>query len=276
MTILVHGATGAQGSPVLTALRSLGLDAVGAGRDPSAVDGAAVLADYDDVDGLRSAYQQAAGVFVHLPVGTPERQVRAARAVATALADSPVERVVASTSGYPLLPGSGPAVLAEALETSGRSTAVVVPHLFLENLLLPTVLAAVRQEGVLRYPIRSDIPLSWVSHLDVADVAVALLRDDAVEGRVGVGALPALTGPDLAAGFARHLGRDVVFEEQDPEAFGRSIEPLFGAQATRPIVESYIRLRESEGDVVEPETSAQQRLGVVPREVARWLADVGV
>lgn len=273
--IIVHGATGAQGSPVLTALRTAGLDAAGAGRDPSAVDGAAVLADYDDPDGLRAAYRDASAVFVHLPVGPPDHQVRIAQAVTAALADSPVERVVASTSGYPLVPGSGPTLLAEALASSGRSTALVVPRLFLENLLLPTVVGPVHEEGVLRYPIRADIPLSWSSHLDVADVAVALLRDPDVEGRVEVGALPPLTGPDLAAGFAHHLGRSVVFEEQDPEDFGRSLVPLFGEAGTRPVVESYRRLWEQDGDVVDGEASAQQRLGLTPRNVSRWLADVG-
>ncbi|WP_311208427.1 MULTISPECIES: NAD(P)H-binding protein [unclassified Aeromicrobium] len=276
MTYIVHGASGAQGSPVLAALRAAGHHATAAVRDPASVRGPAVAADYSSIDSLISAYQGASGVFVHLPVGAPEYQWSVATNVALALDRADVPRVVMSTSGYPLAPGTGPAALLDALGASGRSFAALDPKLFLENLLLPGVLDTVRLEGVLRYPLRADYNLSWVSHLDVADAAVRLLLDHDVTGRVSIGALPPLVGSELAAGFANHFGTSMSFEAQDPEDFGRGIIPLFGEQAARPVIDAYIWRQSQESEVIDEEVSAQRLLALTPRPVSRWLAELGV
>ena len=67
--------------------------------------------------------------------------------------------------------------LIDGVTGSGVPTAVVAPRLYLENLLLPVVLAPTREEGVLRYPLPTSFPVSWSSHLDVAEVVARLLTD---------------------------------------------------------------------------------------------------
>lgn len=276
MTYIVHGASGAQGSPVLAALRADGHHATAAVRDTASVDGPAVAADYSSVDSLVNAYQGAAGVFVHLPVGSPDYQLSVASNLATALSRADVPRVVMSTSGYPLAPGTGPAALVDSLAASGRSFAALDPKLFLENLLLPSVLDTVRLKGVLRYPVRADYELSWISHLDVADAAVRLLLDHDVNGRVSIGALPPLVGSDLAAGFANHFRTSVSFEAQDPEDFGQGIIPLFGEQAARPVIDAYIWRQNQQSEVIDEDVSTQRVLGLEPRSVDRWLSDIAI
>ncbi len=276
MTYIVHGASGAQGAPVLSALRAAGHDATAAVRDPSTVEGSAVAVDYSSVDSLVAAYSGVAGVFVHVPVGSPDHQAEVATNVASALAQAKVGRVVMSTSGYVLAPGSGPTILADALKAGGTSFAILEPKLFLENLLLPPVVGAVTAEGVLRYPVRADYPLSWVSHLDVAEAAARLLTDTSVEGRVTVGALPPLLGDDLAAGFSAHVGAPVAFEAQDPEAFGRQIIPMFGEQGARPVIDSYVWRQGQPSEVIDEDVSAQSVLGLTPRSVTQWLKDLNV
>ena len=83
MADIIHGATGAQGSPVLSALTSAGRSVVAAVRHPEAVpDGIAVRqVDLASVDSLASTYEGADGVFVHLPMGAPEVAAAQARAV---------------------------------------------------------------------------------------------------------------------------------------------------------------------------------------------------
>lgn len=278
MTFIVHGASGAQGGPVLAALQAAGRSATAAVRDPSRVAGQAVGVDLTSVDSLLEPYASAEGVFVHLPVGPPDLQLQAARAVAEAVARTRPARVVLSTSGYATGTGdptdSAHDHLAAALAASGTSYAVVEPRLFLENLLLPTVSAGVEDQGVLRYPLREDYAVSWSSHLDVADVVVRLLLDPTVTGVVSVGALPGLLGADLAAGFGRAHGREITFAAQDPEEFGRTIVPLFGEAAARPVVDSYAWRALQPGDVIPEETSAQRLLGLSPRTVEEWLRDV--
>lgn len=278
MTYIIHGATGAQGSPVYAALVAAGHDVTAAVRDASAFDGTAVAVDYSSVPSLEAAYRGADGVFIHLPIGTPDQQRAYAEAIVTAVTNAQPTRVVASTSGYGAATDddSPVSVLVRGLRASGVSVAIVEPRLYLENLLLPTVVAPLHDEGVLRYPLRDDYAVSWSSHLDVADVVVRLLADHSVTGSVAIGALPALLGADLAAGFAAHLGRDVRFEAQDPDDFGALITPLFGAEGTAPVVAGYRWRLTQADDVIDEARSAQKLLSLEPRSVSQWLRDVGV
>ncbi|MCW2289387.1 uncharacterized protein YbjT (DUF2867 family) [Leucobacter luti] len=285
MTILVHGATGAQGSPVLSALQAAGVPAVAAVRNTQSVpDGvASVSIDLADPEALTAAYADATGVFVHLPMGPPEQTRAQAEAIAQAITDARPARVVISTSGVivdePGSPLQAPAdhplvTLIDAVAASGVSCAVVAPRLYLENLLLPVVHGPARETGILRYPLPAAYPVSWSSHRDVAEVVVRLLTDPAVTGTVAVGHLPGLEGADLAAAFAAQLGREVRFEGITPEQFGELITPIFGPAAA-PVVALYEALNTQDRNTIAAESSAQQRLGLTPRSVTHWLREVG-
>lgn len=280
MTLIIHGASGAQGAPVVATLLARGESPIAAVRDESSYSGtaSAVSVDSSSVESLVTAYTGADAIFIHLPIGSGEQQLTQARAIVEAVQQVQPARVVVSTSGYPV---DGPdgvqmpiGVLLEGLRASGVSLAVVTPKLFLENLLLPPVTSGVHDDAILRYPLRADYAVSWASHLDVAEVIATLLLDPTITGTVGVGALPGLLGSDLAAGFSTHLGTSVAFEAQTPDAFGASIIPLFGEAGATPVVDSY-RWRATQADeVIDADTSAQQRLGLTPRSVAQWLSDV--
>ncbi len=287
MADIVHGATGAQGSPILSALTSAGRTAIAAVRHPEAVPDGIVARQVDlaSADSLASVYEGADGVFIHLPMGAPEAAAAQARAVVEAVAQARPGRVVISTSGQIVdQPGSplqaaadSPIMtLIDGVTGSGVPTAVVAPRLYLENLLLPVVLDPACQEGVLRYPLPASFPVSWSSHLDVADVVVRLLTDASPNtGTVGVGHRPGLTGPDLAAAFSSHLGREVRFEGITPEAFGELITPLFGPAAA-PVVELYRALNAQDGNTIAEDSSAQELLGLRPRPIEQWLKDLAV
>ncbi|GAA4708534.1 Uncharacterized conserved protein YbjT, contains NAD(P)-binding and DUF2867 domains [Promicromonospora umidemergens] len=287
MTYIVHGATGAQGAPVVSALLAAGMRPVAAVRSTANVpDGVEpVTVDLADADSLIAAYTGADGVFVHLPMSGPDRTAAYVDAIATAIAAARPGRVVISTSGQvvdqpdsPLQAPEGSPItdLIRRITDTGVSTAVVAPRLYLENLLLPVVDGPARQDGVLRYPLPETVPVSWSSHLDVADVAVRLLGDPSVTGTVGIGHLPGLTGPDLAAGFSGRLGRDVVYEAITPDAFGALITPLFGAEASAPVVGLYQALNAQAANTISHGDSAQNLLGLTPRPIGRWLAEIGL
>ena len=287
MADIVHGATGAQGSPILSALTTAGRSAIAAVRHPEAVPDGIVARQVDlaSAASLASVYEGADGVFIHLPMGAPEAAAAQARAVVEAVAQARPGRVVISTSGQIVdQPGSplqaaadSPIMtLIDGVTGSGVPTAVVAPRLYLENLLLPVVLDPACQEGVLRYPLPASFPVSWSSHLDVADVVVRLLTDTSpTTGTVGVGHRPGLTGPDLAAAFSSHLGREVRFEGITPEAFGELITPLFGPAAA-PVVELYRALNAQEGNTIAEDSSAQELLGLRPRPIEQWLEDLAI
>lgn len=279
MTSIIHGATGAQGAPVAAALIRSNASVTAAVRNTASYTaGPAVAVDTADVDSLARAYQGAEGVFVHLPLGSPAQQLEQAAAIAAAVDRARPARVVFSTSGYPIGEGDDNphGVLMRALQATGVSTAVIAPRLYLENLLLPPVIAAAREEGVLPYPIREDFVVSWSSHLDVAEVALRLFEDTSVTGLVTVGALPGLVGSDLAAAFSSYFGRGVRFRAQTPDEFGEMMVPIFGADGIEPVVASYRWRATLENELIDEARSAQKMLGLAPRSAGQWLRDVGV
>lgn len=283
MTFIIHGATGAQGAPLIKRLLAAGQPAVAAVRNAATADGLpTVVVDNASVDSLVAAYRGADGVFFHLPLAAEADRVQYAHNFAQAIAIARPARVIISTSGNvidePGSPAQVPddsavAVLVREVTRTSVSCAVVAPRLYLENLLLPNQFGAVQAEGVLRYPLRAEYPVSWSSHLDVALVAERLLLDTTT-GIVGLGHAPGLTGADLAAGFAAHLGKPVRYEAITPEAFGDMITPLFGAGAAAGVVAGYQAKAQTGGCVIADATSAQALLGLQPRSVQQWLADV--
>lgn len=164
MTYTVHGATGAQGSPVLAGLvaalaGSTGAEVRAITRNPDQTfEGAnTVVADNASVDSLADAYRGADGVFFHLPLaGDTETLAGYAHNVLAAARVTGPSRFVISTSGTvtrdatsPLAGPNTPVLseLVDGLRAEGIAVTVLTPRLFLENLLLPTVLSGVKDEG---------------------------------------------------------------------------------------------------------------------------------
>ncbi|MFE7649772.1 SDR family oxidoreductase [Streptomyces phaeoluteigriseus] len=280
MTYVIHGATGAQGAPVVATLAAAGKPVTALTRNPdTVVDGASVVAaGYSSTEALAEAYRGAHGVFIHLPVTSEEDRQSYARNIVAAVRESRPARVVFSTSGAPTDPDTGgaAAILLSGLADSGVPHAVIAPTLYLENLLMPYVLDTVRERGVLPYPIRADFPVSWASHLDIADVAAALFDRHDVTGVVSVGQYPAITGPDLAQAFGAHFGKDVVFEPITPEQMRASVAPVIGEGPAAGVAGLYQAMSTLPDRSIAPEDSAQKLLDITPRTTGQWLADIGL
>ncbi|MCC8536606.1 SDR family oxidoreductase [Xanthomonas axonopodis pv. poinsettiicola] len=284
MTYIIHGATGAQGAPLLNALSQAGKHAVAAVRNTDAAVGPSVQIDNTSVQSLVEAYRGAHGVFVHLPQAPEDVRVAHANNMIQAIDTAKPARVLISTSGsivdapghtLQAAPDSAIAILIDGVQRSGVSSAVIAPRLYLENLLLPMVIGSVQDNGVLGYPIREDFPVSWSSHLDVADVATQLFDQASITGVVGVGQLPGLLGANLAAALTKHLKRDVRFHSVLPAEFGKQLEPLLGPAAMA-VAGFYQALWQTSHSTVDPATSAQQLLGITPRSVDQWLKDLAI
>ena len=282
MTYVVHGATGAQGSPVLKAFRAAGLPVTAAVRDVSRVPEAvtAVAVDLEDAAALRSLYSRAEGVFLHLPMGPEDVTARRASAIAKAIRQAHPPRVVISTSGVVVDEPGSPLQAADdhplreviwAAQTV--SAAVITPRLFLENLLLPVIATPVESDGMLRYPLPPDYRVSWCCHDDVAQAALRLMTSPQQTGTVAVGQLPGLTGQELAAAWGAHLGRAVAYEQLTPEQFGELLAPLFGS-AAQPVVKLYTLLNQQPSHTINLEVSAQRLLGLELSGIRAWLSRV--
>ncbi len=278
MTYVIHGATGAQGAPVVAALAAAGKPVTALTRNPgAAVAGARVVAaGYSSTEALTEAYRGADGVFIHLPITSEEQRQTYAHNIVAAVRAARPARVVLSTSGMPTGTGTGGAVdlLTGGLADSGVSHAVIEPTLYLENLLMPYVMDTVRERGVLPYPIRADLPISWASHLDIADAVAALFDRHDVTGVVSVGQYPAITGADLARAFGAHFGKDVVFEPITPEQMRTSIAPVIGEGPAADVAGMYAAMSTLSDRSITPENSAQKLLDLTPRTTGQWLTDI--
>jgi uncharacterized protein YbjT (DUF2867 family) len=281
MTYVIHGATGAQGAPVVAALAAAGHSVTALTRNTDAVVHGAqrvVAAGYGSTAELTEAYRGADGVFIHLPVVSEEDRQTYARNILAAVRAARPARVVFSTSGAPIDPetGGAAAALAGGLADTGVSHAVIAPTFYLENLLMPYVLDSVRERGVLPYPIRADFPVSWASHLDIADAVAALFDRPDITGVVSVGQYPAITGPDLAEAFGTHFGKDVAFEQITPEQFRISVAPLIGEGPAADVAGAYAAMSTLPDRSITAENSAQKLLGITPRSTGQWLTDIGL
>jgi uncharacterized protein YbjT (DUF2867 family) len=280
MKYIIHGATGAQGAPLFNRLIAEGKNVFAAVREPAALKGAAAVAiDLSSVDSLVAAYTDAEGVFVHLPLGPESIRNQYAHTIAQAIRIARPARVVVSTSGWPLgIPDDQSALptLIRELEKTGVSLAIIAPQLYLENLLLPMVMDSVQNLRQLPYPLGANYPVSWCSHLDIAEVAAVLLTNNKVTGVVGVGQLPAITGNELAEAFSRHFGRPIGFNSLTPEEFGQRLVPLFGEAAAAEVVAGYKAKALTAHSAIEQHNSAQKLLDIMPRTVDQWLSDMAL
>ena len=267
---VVHGATGAQGAPVVSALESTGLPVRGLSRAEG---------NLDDRDALATAYEGVTGAFIHFPI-TPDPAAPARWAENLAAVARPARAVISTSGGVPgdatspfgarRLAALGD--LAERLREAGVAVTVLAPRLFLENLLLPPVRETLAEEGVLAYPVAADRPVAWVSHLDVAEAAVAALTHATPPSFVDVGAVPGLTGAELAA---QH-GAAVTYRAMPPVEFGKLLAPILGEGAAAGIQGLYQAV-EARPDALAftAETGTEKLLGVRARSVRDWLAGLG-
>ncbi|MCK2238533.1 MULTISPECIES: NmrA family NAD(P)-binding protein [unclassified Crossiella] len=267
MTYLVHGATGAQGGPVAALLKATGHDVRPLTR---------AVAQLDDIPSLTSAYAGVEAAFIHFPI-TPDPAApgRWAKALATAVLAAKPRQVVISTSGGVgddrLAAISG---LAAELRAGGVPATLLAPRLFRENLLLPPIQDRLRAEDTLVYPVRADQPIAWVSHLDVAEAAVAALTQANPPEEVHLG--ETVTGPELAAGFAAHHGRPVRYQQLTPAEFQVLLAPLLGEAAAAGVAASYGDIATLPHLSFPAEQGGKALLGAEPRGTAAWLAELGI
>jgi uncharacterized protein YbjT (DUF2867 family) len=210
--IVITGAAGRLGGLVVERLleRRPASEVAVSVRDPARAEALAArgvrvrAAAYDDEAALRESLAGARTVLLVSGHTLGEEGVRQHARVVEAARDAGAERVVytshqAASAGSAFAPARDHAGTEEVLSASGLSWASLRDGFHAATLEFWVAAAA---EGVLRLP--EDGPVSWTTHEDLADAAVATLLAE----RLPDAPTPPLTGPEAldAAGVAARLG----------------------------------------------------------------------
>jgi uncharacterized protein YbjT (DUF2867 family) len=249
-TIVVHGATGAQGAPVLSRLLEAGHRVRAAVRDTGSAglhpDTEPVFADLLDSSSLTAAYEGADAVVVHLPLEfAADRAVAQAESVLRALSDAKVPRVVFNSGALlPAQPVGVPFVdarvhLAACLTQITSSATVISPAAtYMENLGAPWSAARVLA-GELAYPLPAALPVPWVALDDLAAAIVDVLAAPSPPPLQVVAGPAALTGDQAAAELTAALDHPIQWRTIEAAEYERMLAPYLGAETASGIAAAY-------------------------------------
>ena len=166
----------------------------------------------------------------------------------------------------------------DALRRSGVPLTVVLPSLFMDNLLTNWVKPQLLREGVSAYPHGSDLLVSWICLDDVARIMIATLNSEEWLGRtIDVGGPEALMPPHVCDLLSDTLARRIVYDQIIPDEFGRRINDLFrevvggpGSRTADDLGDHY-RFRNRENPFYVPVGDDIRRLDVRFTPMAEWL-----
>lgn len=284
--VLVFGATGAQGSPVVRRLLEADLAVKTATRQleeaqrvfGDKVESAAV--DLLNASSLREAFEGVDAAFLLVPVAVGADSAAAFTNALTAAREANLKRLVFTTGGpaYDALPPI-PMVAAlrgmtDAVLSCGIPSVVLRPTFYLENLLMPHVFAEIIERGTLSYPpLSAARRVSWTAQEDQASFAVAALTAESVVGKAFDIASPQpVTGDELAALLSDKLNRRINYAPLTPAEFGAGLSQAYGTEVGEMIAGLYEATDKlpDDGAVIDlkPVTSA---LSVKLTTVGEWI-----
>ncbi|MFU8830535.1 MAG: SDR family oxidoreductase [Wenzhouxiangella sp.] len=286
-SLLVFGATGTQGHPVVDAALEAGLRVRAATRAP---DDAAeklssrveiVEADLADAGAVNDAMEGVDAVFFHLPI-LPDAAMAPAIIdnVINAAEQAGIKRLIFTTGGYcgDDMPAgdfvSGMRMVSQAFLNSRVDTVVLRPTLYLANLVWPHIIREIRDYGRLSYPpLSTRRRLNWTSTEDQGQIAVACLTADVVGEVVDIASPEPLTGPELCRLLASVYGREVHFAPQSIDDFADTLSHMSGsAQVGRALSALYAGIDQLPGDGPLVDTDRlEQRLGIRLTPVSEWV-----
>lgn len=287
--LLVFGATGVQGHPVVDAALEAGFEVRGASRDYREAEEKlsdrvevveADLAVGSDVDEAMAGVD---AVFFHLPLLREEVDPDLiVDNVLAGAARNRLERIVFSTSGHcndEIPPGAFADTMRAASNKvlNAEVPAVVLrPTLYLANLVWPNLIRQIREYGKLTYPpLGSKRRLSWTATEDQGRIAAAALSADVTGEAFDIASPEPITGPELCRMLADVYGREVHYAPEKIEDFADTVTHLTGsAQVGRMISELHASIDSLDHDGPIVDTGAvEHRFGVELTPVSRWVSE---
>jgi len=243
--ILVIGATGDQGHPLLTRLIDAGMTPVTALRNPSALQGTefagveTVKADLYDPQSMVDAARGVDAIAANLPFVFDREQAKTiGDNMATAARENGVKKIVFNTSCFVADKDNdnpahdGRRDIEQAIMDSGAAYAIFEPKVFMDNMIRSWNKPLIVNQGVFGYPAKPDLLISWICLDDVAAYMVeALSRGDIPNGRHASGGPEPLGGDQVAERISKVTGKTISFKSLTPDQFASDMSLLVTGSA---------------------------------------------
>jgi uncharacterized protein YbjT (DUF2867 family) len=281
-SVLVTGASGAQGSAIVNACRAAGTTVrvlLRKGSPDPFGDGVNIVrGDFDDAGRLALACLGVDAVVLTLPViASPEEILRYGRNMVDAALQSGVRLLVFNTSGH-VSGHSGTAVmdakvkLIDYIKAFGPPCVVLKPTLAMSNVAAPWSAPAIVHKGVLAYPLPANFQTSWISWQDMAAYVVEALRHPELAGAsFDIGGPQALTGPEMAVILSDIVGREVSYYPVPLADFAAALETMLGKDAADQVTASYAWIHSQKETVLAVDLGQTTRLlPVKPTSFVEW------
>lgn len=238
--ILVYGATGDQGLPLIDELLKNGYKVRAASRNPDDFnaynpnDVEAVKADLFDIESLRNVSKDIDGIAMNLPfVFDKEIAKTWGENITKAGSDEGIKKIVFNTSCYVapndngLAAHDGRRAIEKAMEESGMEYVVIRSMVFMDNLTRFWSKPSITNNNIFAYPCSPELKISWVCLEDVAKFMVASLSSSSLKAdKIYVGGPEILLGNEVAEKFSKTLGREIQFKSLEPQNFAGAMSKL--------------------------------------------------
>ncbi len=287
--LLVFGATGVQGHPVVDAALEAGLSVRASSRDvveaeeklPASVE--VVEADFTAAEDVLEAMDGVDSVYFYLPTMPDRSHARAiVDNVLAGASRQGLQRIVFTTGGScgEQMPAcgfvDGLRAISDRILSAEVPAVVLRPTLYLANLVWPHLIREIREYGKLTYPpLGRGRRMNWTATEDQALLAVASLTADVAGEAIDIASPEPVTPSELCRMLASVYGREVHFAPQSMDDFADMLSHLFGsAELSRMVAELYAAMDRIEGDGPLVDTDAlEQRFGVKLTPVSEWVDD---
>ncbi len=243
--VLVLGATGDQGHPLLARLIEAGMVPVAGLRNRDALAGTefanveTVEASLYDPQSMINAAKGMDSIAIHLPFVFDLELARQLGAnIAAAARANDIKKIVFNTSchvedgdiGNPA--HDGRREIERAIIGSGSAYVILEPKVFMDNMIRSWNKPSIVKQGIFAYPAKPDLKISWICLDDIAAFMVeALARDDLPSGRYRIGGPEVLTGDEVAARLSKAAGRTITFKSLSPDEFASAMSLLVTGSA---------------------------------------------
>lgn len=238
--VLVLGASGDQGIPLVAALQASGVMPIAGVRRSDAMqktpypDLQTIEADITDQASMQAAFAQVDAVAMHLPF-TFDIEVAASfgRNIANAAAATGLKKIVFNTScvvaddDIGVSGHDGRRRIEQSIRDSGVDYVILRPAVFMDNMIRVWCKPTIVNKDTFVYPAKEDLKVSWICLEDLAALsAYAIVTENLSRESITVGGPQALTGFEVADAMSKASGRTISFTSIPPQIFAENMSEL--------------------------------------------------